>query len=551
MPYSLIHERWLPVRRESGAAERIAPWQITDRYAADPVVALAPPRPDLAGGLTEFLIGLLQTACAPSDDDAWFDWWEQPPPPERLREAMVAVEHAFLIDGDGPRFMQDFDELDGEAVPIGQLLIDSPGANALRRNTDLFVKRGGIRALCRACVAAALHILQTYAPQGGAGHRTSLRGGGPLTTLIVVDRLEGAGPTLWTCLWPNVLTHRQIDTLRVERRETDHASIFPWLARTRVSEKGGGPTFPVDADPLQMYWGMPRRIRLDFADGDGESCGLCGALDERVVRSFRTRPRGVNYEGAWRHPLSPYVEQKTGPALPRHAGPGGISYRHWLGLVQEPRDGKDGRRPAQVVTLFRTTRAPYLSEAKHRLVAFGYDMDTMKPRCWYESEMPLLRLPEDGDLRERFEAGTEQLVRAADEAARAATWAVKRALFDNPADAAGDFGVIGERFWRDTEAAFHRTLDVLLEALNRDLDDHDSDLPARQAWHKALARAAFAIFDDLVEVETQGAVDFARAVKARRGLASALHSGKMHRILALPKPARRAAGPSQQQEANL
>ncbi len=41
MPYSLIDESWLPVRRRSGATERIAPWQETDRYDDDPVVALA------------------------------------------------------------------------------------------------------------------------------------------------------------------------------------------------------------------------------------------------------------------------------------------------------------------------------------------------------------------------------------------------------------------------------------------------------------------------------------------------------------------------------
>ncbi len=41
MPYSLIDQRWLPVRRRSGATELIAPWQVTDRYDDDPVVALA------------------------------------------------------------------------------------------------------------------------------------------------------------------------------------------------------------------------------------------------------------------------------------------------------------------------------------------------------------------------------------------------------------------------------------------------------------------------------------------------------------------------------
>ena len=70
-------------------------------------------------------------------------------------------------------------------MPVGALLIDTPGANALRKNTDLFVKRGRIEVLSRAAAAIGLFTLSAYAPAGGAGIRTSLRGGGPLTTLLL------------------------------------------------------------------------------------------------------------------------------------------------------------------------------------------------------------------------------------------------------------------------------------------------------------------------------------------------------------------------------
>lgn len=38
MPYNLIHESWIPVRRKSGRADWLAPWQITE--ADDAPVAL-------------------------------------------------------------------------------------------------------------------------------------------------------------------------------------------------------------------------------------------------------------------------------------------------------------------------------------------------------------------------------------------------------------------------------------------------------------------------------------------------------------------------------
>ena len=68
----------------------------------------------------------------------------------------------------------------------------------------LLVKRGGAPVLSRAAAAMALFTLQTYAPSGGAGHRTGFRGGGPLTTLALPGPPPGEPPTLWHLLWANV-----------------------------------------------------------------------------------------------------------------------------------------------------------------------------------------------------------------------------------------------------------------------------------------------------------------------------------------------------------
>ena len=104
------------------------------------------------------------------------------------RRKFARVAHAFDLDGPGPRFLQDLDPLEGaDDKEIAALLIDAPGAQTLRNNADLFVKRGGAPVLSRATAAMALCTLNAYAPSGGAGHRTSLRGGGPMTTLVVAD----------------------------------------------------------------------------------------------------------------------------------------------------------------------------------------------------------------------------------------------------------------------------------------------------------------------------------------------------------------------------
>ena len=102
--FNLIGQPWLPCRRRSGTVEHIPPWRITDRIAEDPFVAFAWPRPDFNGAAHELLIGLLSTAVAPEDDEAWEDWWDDPPAPDVLRSRITAVAHAFDLNGPGPGF---------------------------------------------------------------------------------------------------------------------------------------------------------------------------------------------------------------------------------------------------------------------------------------------------------------------------------------------------------------------------------------------------------------------------------------------------------------
>src|SRR5699024_5547871 len=100
---------------------------------------------------------------------------------DELATALQPLAPAFELDGDGPRFMQDRDPLrDATPASVNGLLIEAPGNNGIKNNTDLFVKRGQVETLCPSCAAMALFTLQVNAPSGGAGYRVGLRGGGPL-----------------------------------------------------------------------------------------------------------------------------------------------------------------------------------------------------------------------------------------------------------------------------------------------------------------------------------------------------------------------------------
>lgn len=526
---NLITNPWIPVRRKNGAHELIAPWAITDGHDRNPIIALDTTRADFKGALVQFLVGLLQTAATPgrSKEIDWNRWLEAPPSPEELRTLFMPHADAFELGGDGPRFLQDFDPLSDEAKPIAALFIEIPGANALRNNTDHFIKRGGINGLCPSCAATALFTLQANAPSGGVGHRTSLRGGGPLTTLVVLDpKGEQLEATLWRNLWLNVLPQTQAEQLTGNSSLTEKAAIFPWLAPTHTSEKGGVETLPVDAHPLQMYWGMPRRIRLDLDDMREGECDICAAQAVPLVTRYVTKNYGINYSGAWEHPLSPhYIDDKSGMPMPSHAQPGGFSYRLWSGWVTP----SNGRKPAQVVAYFHKERK--LREAQLRIWAFGYDMDNMKARAWYETTIPLYLLPE-GEGRERFIKQVDNLIEAATQAAYYTQGAVKEAWFKRPSDARGDTTFLRQEFFDRTEAEFYGLLRESHEAALR----NGKDLSLRERWLQRLRHEAERLFIERAESGALNEGELARIARAHTGLLKKLRGNKLYEILNLPKP---------------
>lgn len=507
MPYNLL-DPWLPVLRADQSRDCIAPWQIAE--TDNPVISLAASRPDFNGALVQFLIGLLQTAYAPRN---WFEWkrrFDEPPAPEELRGAFDRYRHAFDLDGDGPRFMQDRDPLAGQKpLPVTALFIDTAGSETH------FIKNLPEQGLSPALAAMALYTLQTNAPAGGVGHRTSLRGGGPLSTLVMAaPETVDAPASLWQTLWLNVLEESEFQSDRT--RDED---IFPWLGPTRTSEKTSRTqtTTPDDVHPLQVFWGMPRRIRLDFESTSAGECGLSGESSEILIKQYRARNYGINYGGgAWQHPLSPHSrDSATGELIPMHPR-GSIHYRHWLGVVQKAADKKIERGPAKVVNRFLEKDLGYRKGLRFRLWAFGYDMDNMKPRCWYEGTLPLFHF-DDPERRQRFEKAAENLVRAGGEFLGNLRSCLKEAWFDpeDPRRNNADLGFLDAAFWPETEGRFYD----LLERLRPDPADEATRKEIFGNWHgilNAYTQDAFHRHVNTGQIAEQNPKRIARAFRRLR-----------------------------------
>lgn len=507
--FSLITEPWLPAIDRMGQLRKISPQQIFD----DDIVELAWPRADFQGAAYQLLIGLLQTTLPPQDEEEWDDVWEEGVDVQHWHQALDRVAAAFHFGPQKPAFLQDFSTLDVESSSIAGLLVDAPGGNTLKLNKDHFVKRSCYQQFCPHCTAMALFTVQTNSPAAGAGFRTSMRGGGPMTTLLVP---KTSGEPLWKKLWLNVMPQRE------SWQGEQLPLIFPWLAATRSSETPKNIVTPGNSHPLQAYWGMPRRLEIDFSHTHAGQCDLCGEHHDALLSQIRSKNYGVQYDG-WRHPLSPYrqaLKDIEAPLIPLKGQPGGLAYKDWLGLITESEEKLNRVLPARVV---RLNPMPNLTH----LWCFGYDMDNAKARCWYEHRLAISSLPKSqGDeLKELLQMAIE----LAASSLPLLRQALKEAWFASPKEAKGDFSAIDVAFWQQTEADFSRLWNTLNHYPSATYPEARAAL---RQWKTALQDYLFLAFDQRAFTNPDESSDLARILGARRNLNKSFIKQKSLKALA-------------------
>jgi len=303
------------------------------------------------------------------------------------------------------------------------------------------------------------------------------------------------------------------------RAKKELADIFPWMGPTRTSEKETGrKTTPAHCHPLQMYWGMPRRIQIEWQDNITGSCAVCGEYSDDLICRYKTKNFGVDYSGPWQHPLTPHTVRNNGEVIPVHAQENGLTYHHWQPFTL----GTDSCRPALVVRRY-TTRVKE-DEEQLRLHVFGYDMDNMKARCWYETTYPLYLIPVS--IHTDFSLRTDAMTEAAEMAAGILRKSVKEAWFKRPGDAKGRTDFLVQIFYQHTEQQFYRTVETLIAAIAE-----DEDRAVLQDWFNILRRAGMQLFDYWAEQGDIGQADPRRIASARKKMLNAINGKKIRNLL--------------------
>ena len=490
MPLNLITDPWIPAIRDYRSVT-IRPDQIADAGVTRPDW----PRADLNLACLELLIGLLFLADPPRDDGDWHERFDTPDS-ERLRAALEPFAPHFELADDGPRFLQDLERFETTAKksdvnPPDMLFIDSAGQSTREKNADLMVKRSRYPALPLPLAAIALYTLQSFAPAGGSGNRTSMRGGGPMVTLV--QPLDSEPYVLWRLVWSNV---PEGEPLPVERA----SEALPWLRATCTSPNDEIVT-PDMSHPVEAFFGMPRRLRLLFREET-----LTGVVQNK---------HGTNY-ARWLHPLTPHYRKKVGDELlPVHPDPGKVSYRNWLGLAFG--QGNEARVSAESVRRFHNlTNAPAAE-----VLAGGWAMSNMKPMDFDLHVYPTFRLSEDADLR----AGA--LVKAANSASQEMIKSLKKSTGVK----AHAFEPVRDAFFAGTEAAFVDAVKTIAAGGGAEVE---------KTWLNTLRRTVLSLFDEqtvpvLTNRRTAGKTSSIEAtVNARRNLLTAFSKPTgVRKVLAL------------------
>ncbi len=505
---NLLRDKWLPIVRRDGNREKIAIHELLDQYKINPVMELEAPRPDFKNALYQLLIGIVQVAAMPEDEEDWAEIFEKPYSSSRFLEMVLEYEKCFDIDSDGPAFMQDFNLPEAEEKPISALLIEAPGDNTIKNNQAHFVKSNLVNQVDVYWTAVALFTLQTFAPSGGAGHRVGLRGGGPLTTIL----LPQGGATLWEKIWFNIISEDKLSILSGDMKKNKKEDIFPWMKPTKESDKKGSELFSSEVHPSSHFFGMPRRIRLKFLHKSG-LCDLTGEKSFSLVNNYITKNYGNNYDGVWTHPLNAYNHDSEKPdelPLSIKAQPGGVGYRHWLGQAVE----SERTMPAAVVKLARESnhRSYIVKQRGVNLWAAGFDMDNMKARCWYESTMPFYALE---ITQIRIVAGfLSEVIAQTTNLSKSIKSAIKSAWANRPGDLGGDVSFIATAFWENTESTFYELLQTLID----NLDNSEIMNSLVDTWAKTLKKEAEHLFDTNALAHQEEGLNMKRVVKARQNL---------------------------------
>lgn len=281
---NLLEDPWIPVRADGGTgAFRLLTYRELLCEPGNWQVSL--PRDDLELACVQLLVCMTQVMFLPEDDPALRARSAAPLSPEDFSAGVEPCKDWFDLDHPTQPFMQSRGVKAAENTPIQKLLIGLPEGN----NHAFFNEAGEVRCLSGSLAAIGLFNQASNSPSFGGGFKGSLRGGAPITTLVV-------GKTLRDTVWRNVLTRPRIvgRQITIPGFEQDQPTwVKPITEKETIHWNEIGLV-------RGLFW-QPARVEL-AKSAVVAPCDVLGSDAVPVYTGFRKEKFNFTVEGVWPHP---------------------------------------------------------------------------------------------------------------------------------------------------------------------------------------------------------------------------------------------------------
>lgn len=247
--YNLLEEKWIPVLYGDGKTDRVGIWQaLTDAHT---IRQIAASNPMDRVALLRFLLAVLiwckedaKSSLAALDEKGaeipgtWL---------AKLNENKAA----FNLLGDSKRFYQDKSLKGKSSRPIGDLLVEFPGADSV--NHMRHVVHDSSYGFCPACCALGILRFSVWAP---------------------ANRFYPASVNPGSAAYAFIEGKNLFQILCINLPETNpHVDQAPWLNNEQ----------PNSTDAVAMLAWRPRKLWLNVGSENG-TCANCSSFGELITR---------------------------------------------------------------------------------------------------------------------------------------------------------------------------------------------------------------------------------------------------------------------------
>ena len=406
--YNLLEEKWIPVLYGNGKTDRVGIWQAF--IEAHKIRQIAASNPMDRVALLRFLMAVLlwckedaKSSLAALDEKSTGI-------PENWLAKLQEHKTAFNLLGDDPRFYQDASLKGKVSRPIGDLLVEFPGADSVNHMRHVVHDHDSSYGFCPACCAVGILRLSVWAPANGPCP-ASVNPGSAVYAFIEGKNL--------------------FQTLRANLPETNpQVDQAPWLGNEQ----------PDSPDAVARLAWRPRKLWLNVGS-ENDACANCGSFGE-VITSLCN-------EGGWPTPIT--SNQEFARAVETELKNLGYSAK---GKDQANKNAQKGVKMAPIILKCR--------------------MDDLRKACGQSNPQPQTVVPTTQTDAQELARLFHRLILMNDECAQAVIKALTKKPNEEEKKRLGDGDMWAKKFWdadphllRDGEA-------ISLPGLGEDVAMHSS-----------------------------------------------------------------------------